>query len=173
MPPPFCLCNYTCVVAQYNCILNVQLPKASVLHAGGGIFLSLTRPLSVNHAHFSLIYNFSLLPPPPPPLPFKIPGSVPGMLELKTHAAQLGWNTCTCNCWDLRSAGTYILNAHRFSFHLHVLDYLFLSHSTCHIMTYHTSGPIFHYMHPFRHSHTHTDTTLTTIPCQSPYTLKL
>ena len=50
---------------------------------------------------------------------------------------------------------------------LYVLDYLFLSHSTCHIMTYHASCPIFHYMHPFTHSHTHTDTTLTTIPCQS------
>ena len=56
---------------------------------------------------------------------------------------------------------------------LYVLDYLFLSHSTCHIMTYHASCPIFHYMHPFRHSHTHTDTTLTAIPCQSLYTLKL
>ena len=41
---------------------------------------------------------------------------------------------------------------------LYVLDYLFLSHSTCHIMTYHASCPIFHYMHPFTHSHTHTDT---------------
>ena len=56
---------------------------------------------------------------------------------------------------------------------LYVLDYLFLSHSTCHIMTYYASCPIFHYMHPFTHSHTHTDTTLTTIPCQSLYTLKL
>ena len=58
---------------------------------------------------------------------------------------------------------------------LYVLDYLFLSHSTCHIMTYHASCPIFHYMHPFTHSQTHIYTTLTTtcIPCQSLYMLKL
>ena len=54
---------------------------------------------------------------------------------------------------------------------LYVLDYLFLSHSTCHIMTYHASCPIFHYMHPFPPSQTHIYTTLTTtcIPCQSLY----
>ena len=49
---------------------------------------------------------------------------------------------------------------------LYVLDYLFLSHSTYHIIMYHVSCPIFHYMLPFTHSHTHT-------PCQSLYTLKL
>ena len=38
---------------------------------------------------------------------------------------------------------------------LYVLDYLFLSHCTCHIMTYHASCPILHYMHPFRHSYIH------------------
>ena len=57
---------------------------------------------------------------------------------------------------------------------LYVLDYcLFLSHRTCHIMTYHASCPIFLYMHPFTHSHTHTVTTLTTISCQSLYTLRV
>ena len=40
------------------------------------------------------------------------------------------------------------------------------SHSTYHIMMYHASCPIFHYMHPFTHSHTHRHS-LTTIPCQS------
>ena len=43
-----------------------------------------------------------------------------GVVELKTHAAQLGWNTCNPSllsgfafCWHIN------LNAHRFSFHLH------------------------------------------------------
>ena len=43
-----------------------------------------------------------------------------GVVELKTHAAQLGWNTCNPSllsgfvfCWHIN------LNAHRFSFHQH------------------------------------------------------
>ena len=83
-PPPFRSSNYIFIVAQYsvlNCILNVQLSKTSALRAGGGISPSgdsRTHPLSVNHAHFSLNSNFSLLVPPPPPSPFKVPGSAPG-----------------------------------------------------------------------------------------------
>ena len=79
--PPFRSSNYTFIVAQYsvlNSILNVQLSKASALRAGGDISPSRTHPLSVNHAHFLLNFNFLLLvpaPPPPPPPPFKIPGS--------------------------------------------------------------------------------------------------
>ena len=42
------------------------------------------------------------------------------MVELKPHAAQhAGTHVTLPYCWDLRSAGRYILNAHRFSFHLH------------------------------------------------------
>ena len=57
---------------------------------------------------------------------------------------------------------------------LYVLDYLFLSHSTCHIMTYHASCPIIPLhasIYTLTHSYRHN--THNYIPCQSLYTLRL
>ena len=68
---PFRSSNYIFLVAQYsvlNCILNVQLQKASALRAGGGKSPSRTHPLSVSTpiSHFIITFHYWCPPPPPP-----------------------------------------------------------------------------------------------------------
>ena len=95
-PPPFRSSNYIFIVAQYsvlNCILNVQLSKASALRAGEGISPSRTHPLPVNHAHFSLNSNFSLLVLPP----FQNSGSAPvkmGAIKMDSKRKSFLYKDC-------------------------------------------------------------------------------
>ena len=66
LPPPFRSSNYKLIVAQYSVLNFILNAKASALRPSRkGVYPpSRTHPLSVNHAHFSLNSNFSLLVPP-------------------------------------------------------------------------------------------------------------